>query len=113
MWNSLFWLCFGFSLGILLLWFYRGLLSVKARSRQPEHIDGEDYYIVPAQEYQHLITARDLARAAIRDLERRRHLATVPAMDPYKDRRELPRYQSDRSGGGDMSPRGGQLTPGS
>jgi hypothetical protein len=103
----------GFLLGMLLLWFYRGLLTVKARSRQPEHIEGEDYFIVPSQEYQHLVTARDLTRAAVRDLERRRHVGRVPAVDPYKDRRELPRYQDDASGGDDMSPRGGQLKPGS
>ena len=32
---------------------------------------------------------------------------------PYTERRKEPRYQERRDGGGDMSPRGGQLEPGS
>lgn len=102
--------CIGFLLGLAVVWFYRGLLTVKARSRQPERIDGEDYYLVPAQEYGNLITARDLARAAIRDLTRRR---LVTGANPYEDRRAEPRYQTRADGGNDMSPRGGQLKPGS
>jgi hypothetical protein len=102
-------LIIGLAFGGFVLWFYRGLLVVKARSRQPQRIEGEDYYIVPAAEYGNLITARDLARAAVRDLERRRH---VSAADPYKERRE-PGYQTRADGGHDKSPRGGQLEPGS
>lgn len=37
--------------------------------------------------------------------------ATDP-FNPYSERRTEPRYQERSDGGGDMSPRGGQLKPG-
>lgn len=42
-------------------------------------------------------------------------VALIPAepASPYSERRSEPRYQDRSDGGGDMSPRGGQLEPGS
>lgn len=39
--------------------------------------------------------------------------AVIPQANIYGERRAEPRYQERRDGGGDMSPRGGQLEPGS
>lgn len=79
-------------------------MAAIARSRKPVDLDGGEYYVVPAEEYGHLVTARDLTRAAVNQMQAKRHLS-----DPFIDRRRAPRIDP----GNDLDLAGRPLKPGS
>ena len=71
---------------------YRALLRYKATPNHhlPERISGAYYWIIPDEEYQSFLTARDLVRASLaRVAKQGRQTEIVEGASPFEDRRRV------------------------
>ena len=100
---------------------YRALLRYKATPNHhlPERIAGAYYWIIPDEEYQNFLTARDLVRASLKRVQMRgKPTEIVEGESPYYERRKEQRpFPEERRGvrsrpDHDTAPWGERLKPG-